>query len=94
MGAKTVGSLSMKICGEGRQRIDGVKSGAEWGSCPSSYQPPRFSSRSTHGSGLIFQCRDASAQKTAGRGRRGVTGRSVCDGEMRSPHTQPSRPQL
>lgn len=27
MGAKTVGSLSMKICGEGMQKMDG----AEWG---------------------------------------------------------------
>lgn len=32
----------MKICGEGRQRIDGVKSGAEWGSLSLlPLQPPR-----------------------------------------------------
>ena len=29
IGAKTVGSLSMKICGEGRQRIDRANSRAE-----------------------------------------------------------------
>lgn len=51
--------------------------GLSEGSCPSSYP----ATRSTHGSGLIFQRRDASAQKTARRGRRaGVKGRGVCAG--------------
>ena len=56
MGAKTVGSLSMKICGEGVQRMDGAKRGAKWGICPISYPLPHFRCCPTHSSGLIFQC--------------------------------------
>lgn len=56
MGAKTVGSLSMKICGEGVQRMYGAKRGAKWEICPSSYPLPHFRSCPTHSSGLIFQC--------------------------------------
>jgi hypothetical protein len=42
MGAKTVGSLSMKICGKRGQGMDKAKSGREWVSCPSSYRSPPF----------------------------------------------------
>lgn len=84
-----MGSLSMKICGEGVQNVDGAKSGTEWRSFPSSYPLPHFRSRPTHGSGLIFQSGDASAQETAGRGHREVSlaGVCACPHLLLKPHT-------
>lgn len=94
MGAKTVGSLSMKICGKGCKKWTVQRVGLRGDPVPS-YPPPHFRSRPTHGSRLIFQSRDASAQETAGRGHSAdVTGRGVClRGEgVRCPPTSSSHP--